>query len=320
MDELLKYIPEPKPALELPPPKWWHRTYRVVLLFIVALAAMFAGIYMLFLSAPESFPEGTIFQVPQGQTLSGLAHALEEKGVVRSEFLAKAFIKLFAPRRGPAAGDYEMHGKQSLVRIAFRMANGSYDLALERVTVPEGLTNAEIAGLFAKNRKFYAFDTAEFLKLAQSHQGYLFPDTYLFLPNVTADEAVKVMLETYDRRIESVKDEIAKSKRSEKDIILMAAIIEKEASMDKEEREMVSGILWKRLDEGMMLQVDADLDTYKQRGLSKAPIANPGIATILAAAQPKASPFYFYLHGRDGKIRYAVSLEQHVLNTQLYLR
>ena len=105
---------------------------------------------------------------------------------------------------------------------------------------------------------------------------------------------------------------------------------------------MVSGILWKRFDEGMGLGVDAairyildkptavltrvDLEVdspynlRKYRGLPPGPIANPGIRSIEAALRPQASDYYYYLHGTDGVIRYAVTNDEHNENKARYLR
>ncbi len=121
----------------------------------------------------------------------------------------------------------------------------------------------------------------------------------------------------------------------------MASLIEKEAAGDSE-RGTISGILWKRLDEGIVLGVDAavryavqkeprepltraDLESdspYNIRvraGLTPGPIANPGLASIEAALKPQASPYYYYLHGTDGQIRYATTNEEHNVNKAKYL-
>ena len=118
----------------------------------------------------------------------------------------------------------------------------------------------------------------------------------------------------------------------------MASIIEKEATGDLNEQKKVSGILWKRLDEGKLLQVDApfqyihgevnaaDLrkdgpyNTYTRLGLTPTPIGNPGLSAIDAAINPVTSPHYFYLHGKDGQIHYGNTYNDHVNNINRYLR
>ena len=120
----------------------------------------------------------------------------------------------------------------------------------------------------------------------------------------------------------------------------MASILEKEARK-REDREIISGILWKRIEIGMALQVDApfvyyngkgtynlttkDLktdspyNTYTRKGLPVGPIGNPGIDSILAAIYPKSSPYLFYLSDRDGNIYYSANFEKHKKNKILYI-
>ena len=105
----------------------------------------------------------------------------------------------------------------------------------------------------------------------------------------------------------------------------MASILEKEAFGDID-RDVISGILWKRLQKGMPLQVDASnmfdnpFDTYKNKGLPPAPINNPGVKAIEAALSPKDSPYLYYLHDKTGKVHYAISFAEHKKNIAAYLR
>jgi UPF0755 protein len=115
----------------------------------------------------------------------------------------------------------------------------------------------------------------------------------------------------------------------------MASIIEREARKS-ETRRIISDILWRRIELGMPLQVDAvfgyilgksgyapnfeDLkiispyNTYLNRGLPPGPIANPGLDSILAAVEPKPNDWLYYLTGSDGKMYYAKTFEKHVAN------
>ena len=121
----------------------------------------------------------------------------------------------------------------------------------------------------------------------------------------------------------------------------MASILEEEAR-SFEDKQIVAGILWKRLDNDMALQVDApfvyllgkgsadltldDLktdspyNTYLYRGLTPTPISNPGLESLRAAVEPIASEHLFYLSDADGVMHYAEDFEQHKRNKELYLR
>ena len=115
----------------------------------------------------------------------------------------------------------------------------------------------------------------------------------------------------------------------------MASILEKEARK-LETRKVIAGILWKRIEIGMPLQVDAvfgyihatstysptfeDLEvdspynTYTNRGLPPGPIGNPGLESIRAALEPTKTPYLYYLTGKDGFMYYAKTFDQHVAN------
>jgi UPF0755 protein len=106
--------------------------------------------------------------------------------------------------------------------------------------------------------------------------------------------------------------------------------------------QTIAGILWKRIEMGMPLQVDATLEyerglgsaeltlddlrtdtpynTYTRKGLPPTPIANPGSVALSAALNPTASPYLFYLTGDDGTFHYAKDFEEHKRNKERYIR
>jgi UPF0755 protein len=172
-------------------------------------------------------------------------------------------------------------------------------------------------------------------------EGYLFPDTYYFPLDVSGEEVVRIMHENFEKKIAPYLKEIEKSGKSLKDIIIMASLIEKEVKT-KEEKELVSGILWKRLKAGIPLQVDATItyitgkkttkipledlkidspyNTYKYKGLPPAPICNPGLESILAALYPKESDYWYYLSKPDGKTLFFKDYEEFIVAKAKYLK
>ncbi len=365
MDEPLNYIPEsPDPIpprvsdsvapampaeaerhLELPAPKWWHRlpsslSPRRVIVAGLALFALALASFGFAASAPGGFPVGEVFVVEKGETLSGAARGLDAQEIIRSPFLFKAFLTFFAGSKGLAAGDYYLPEKQGVIGIAWRLSRGQYGLENVRVTIPEGLNVEEIAVRLGET--FNTFDADEFLRIASPYEGYLFPDTYLFLPNVAPEQVLKAMTDNYQRRIVALESEIKAFGKPIKDVITMASIIEDEARTE-ESRRMIAGILWKRLSIDMPLQVDAafakvngksassdltldDLkienpyNTYVNRGLPPGPISNPGLDSIRATVTPVASQYFYYLTDNDGVMRYAATHDGHVANKERYLR
>ena len=107
--------------------------------------------------------------------------------------------------------------------------------------------------------------------------------------------------------------------RTERDIITMASIIERESKGDAD-REIISGILWKRIKLDIPLQVDVAPETYKTKGLPKNPIANPGMESIKAAIYPQSSMYLYYLHDKNGGIHYAKIFAEHRQNILKYLK
>ena len=123
--------------------------------------------------------------------------------------------------------------------------------------------------------------------------------------------------------------------------MIMASIIEREVQSDKD-MGVVSGVLWKRFDEGMGLDVDATVryalekwdepltvqdlaiespyNTRKWRGLPPGPISNPGLRAIQAAVQPEKSPYYYYLSAPTGETIFSKNLSEHNTNKYKYLR
>ena len=122
----------------------------------------------------------------------------------------------------------------------------------------------------------------------------------------------------FEKKILPIRPKIISSGKTEKEIIIMASVIEREAKGDAD-RGFISGILWRRLQIGIPLQVDAAPETYKTKGLPENPIGNPGLEAINSAIYPEKSNYLYYLHDKDGNIHYARTFEEHKVNKLKYL-
>ncbi|MFA6536011.1 MAG: endolytic transglycosylase MltG [Candidatus Paceibacterota bacterium] len=313
------------------------KSRRRIMAFGVALIIGFVA--ATWWQAPANFPKSTLIAVSKGQGLSSIAKTLKAAHIIRSEFWFKGLVVISGGSRGAQAGDYNFDIPQNIFVVADRIARGVYNLKQIKVTIPEGLSNLEVAKIFSVNLP--RFNSKEFLNLAKSKEGYLFPDTYWFLPNVSGAEIISAMSDNFDKQIISITDQIQKFGKPLNDVIIMASIIEEEARI-METRQTIAGILWKRLKEGMLLQVDApfsyingqalpkvyldDLkidspyNTYLYKGLPPGPIANPGLDAIKATINPVATKYYYYLTDKDGVMHYAVTHDEHVANKNLYLK
>jgi len=308
------------------------------ILFLLIILILFSGLLLLGLTnAPNSFPTSTTIRIDKGKGLSQTAQVLQQEGYIRSEFLFKVFVVLSGRAHTIIAGDYYFDRGEGGFAIARRLTEGDYKLVEIKVTIPEGLTVFQIADVLKS--KFSLFNPEDFV--ANAREGYLFPDTYFFFPNVNSTDVISKMTNNFNIKLAPYEVEIASSTRSLDDIIIMASIVEEEAQADTD-RPIVAGILWNRLSIDMLLQVDAtfsyvngkntytltraDLkddspyNTYLYKGLPPTPIANPGIKSIEAALRPAETKYLYFLSDLSGKMYYAKDFEGHQINREKYLR
>jgi UPF0755 protein len=309
----------------------------------VALTAFFIAFIFSFLLfqlfvVPQKFPIGTVVEIKSGKSLQSITIELHTKNIIRSEFLFRSLVILFGGEKRVIAGDYLLERKQGTFALAKRLVRGQFEINTIKITIPEGWNIFQIADYLNKN--LLQFDKRGFIGLAQKKEGYLFPDTYFVSESVNPAELIKMMEDNFVKKIESVQEQINKSNLKIKDIIIMASILEGEAL--PEDRAVVAGILWKRLEIGMPLQVDStfkyingkntyeltveDLkidslyNTYKYKGLPPGPISNPGLEAIISAVNPTKTKYLYFLTEKDGTIHYAKTFEEHKKNRELYLQ
>ena len=304
------------------------------ILLIVAILFFF---FNFIICAPKNFPVDSIIVIEKGETLSSTTALLKEKGVIKSEFLFKSFSYIFGGGK-IMAGDYYFTDYQNILKIVFRFKNGEYNLTPIKVLITEGSNTKEMAEILAK--KLPSFDKKLFLEISSIKEGYLFPDTYLFLPDQKVEDIVSVMENTFTKRLESIKIKITAFNKPLSDIIKMASILEGEARTT-ETRRIIAGILWKRILLGMPLQVDASFkyingkdsfnlttedlkidspyNSYIHKGLPPTPISNPGLDSIISAVTPIKTSYLYFLSDKDGNMHYSATYEEHLANKEKYL-
>ncbi|MGB3921941.1 MAG: endolytic transglycosylase MltG [Minisyncoccia bacterium] len=311
-------------------PKNWR-------IHLAALGAVLFLILVFALSAPRGFPEKSLIVVKEGTDLFALSRELSEARVIRSPFWFRALAILMGGERDMKAGEYFMDRPQSSLRIAWRILYGRHGIETIKLTVPEGFTIEKISNLF--DGRFGYFNKKDFKELAQ--EGFMFPDTYFVPITATASSTVKMFSDNFERRLEPLLAEIAQSGRTLDEIIKMASILEGEAK-SSEDMRIVSGILWKRLDNDIALQVDTSFayingkttkeltaedlkikspyNSYLYRGLPPTPISNPGLESIRAALSPTTTPYLYFLTGDDGAMYYSRTFDEHVEKKRRLIR
>ncbi|KKQ83200.1 MAG: Aminodeoxychorismate lyase [Parcubacteria group bacterium GW2011_GWB1_38_8] len=289
-----------------------------------------------YITPPFSFPSGSIITIPEGVGLYVLTEKLQEDNVIRSPFWFRLAAIVLGGERDMKAGQYYMSRPQNTFLIAWRVFHGHNDIETVKLTIPEGFTVAKISNLF--DDRFPFFDHDSFKSLAP--EGYLFPDTYFIPVTVTASSTIKLLNNNFVRKVSEVINNSNLSGKTPEEIIIMASLIEGEAR-SQIDREIVSGILWRRVELGLPLQVDASFayvngkttkdltlddlkidslfNTYLYKGLPPRPISNPGLESIKAAINPTSTPYLYFLTGDDGTMHYSEDFDDHVAKKFKYI-
>ncbi len=295
------------------------------------------------------------FVITKGTNAEKVGQDLYAKGFIRNAFAFKLYVQLTDKTSKVQAGQFKLSPSYSMAQIVDSLSKGPVELW---VTIPEGLRREEvvekvIAALEMQGEKADTFRT-EFLSQTKDSEGMLFPDTYLFARDASAQKVVSTLKNTFDKRIDAQKTDIAKSGYSEKQVVTLASLVEKESKgKDPDERATIAGILYNRLKKGLPLQVDATVQyalatvacskspenckdwwptvlradyeykhpysTYTNAGLPPGPIANPGLNSLKAAIYPKDTDFFYYIHEENGTVHYAKTLAEHNENVRVYL-
>ncbi len=301
---------------------------------IFVLGAMLFRVH--FFTPPDFFPTHVIYTVEKGQSVSEVAESLAEKKIIRSPFLFKSIVTFLDHSGGIKAGDYFFAEPCNVYVLAKRFTKAEYGIVPTKITVPEGYNVFQIAELLKKHLN--KFNSEQFIVSAK--EGYLFPDTYLFPLNSTAGDVISIMEKNFNVKTKDLTEDIKMSGKSLDDIVNMASILEEEARTT-ETRQIISGILWKRIEIGMPLQVDVtfqyvngknsyelsaeDLkidspyNTYQNVGLPPTAISNPGYDSIVAALKPTSTPYLYFLSSKAGVMYYAKDFQGHKKNRELYL-
>jgi len=287
--------------------------------------------------------------IHQGDKVSDIADELEEKSVINSSWAFNWYARIHDLDTNIISGRFLLNPSMTVPEILSKISTPSESEAI--LTIQEGLTIKDIdkklldMGLIKEGdfitaaKNFKDYDSYKFLpkktntdsSLTALLEGYIFPDTYFLEPvNFDPNDLIYKALNNFSKKTKDLK--------ITNDVIIMASIIEKEIRTEND-RPIVAGVLWKRLNSSWKLDADATLlytkadnkittadlnsdspyNTRKFKGLPPTPICNPSIESIKASLNPIQSDYWFYLTAKDGTVIYAKTNEEHNTNKTKYL-
>lgn len=316
------------------------RKFFVVIILVLVL---FIGISLWWRNglSPVNLHDKTqkFFVIPKGTAIRTVGNELKAQGLIRDPVVFFLYIKQNNLDHDIQAGSYKLSPSMDLAKIMDTLGHGTIDVW---VTIPEGLRAEEVAELLRENIPSYKESWVQSLR---NDEGYLFPDTYLIPKDAEINSIISILENNFYQKINTIG--LTKETPGLKSIITKASLIERETKFS-DDRPYVASVIQNRLADGMALQLDATVqyvtgyspstkkwwnpptqadlrvpspyNTYLNVGLPPAPICNPGLSTIQAAASPAATNYVYYVNDSTGKLHFAKSLSEHNKNIQKYLQ
>lgn len=328
---------------------------------IIIILATLAGSFFYFTNrmiySQGKAIEKKVFILEKGDNALEVGRKLKEEDLISNKFYFVVYLWKEKALHKLIADKYELNSQLTIPELSKILTGELAQNNTIKLTFPEGWTAAQMAERISAN----GLPGGEFLTLAKkspkemtanfdflmdkkegaSLEGYLFPDTYLFAKDVTAQEIILKMLKNFDSKLnDQLRAEIKIQNKSIDEIVNMASIVQGEVRTITE-MNMVSGIFWNRLTAEQRLQSDATLEyalgtnkkqhslaetqidspynTYRVTGLPPTPVNNPGIEAILASVYPTRSDYFYFLSDpKTGATVFAKTFEEHVKNKEKY--
>lgn len=271
--------------------------------------------------------------------------------MIRDEYVPLIYMKFLRRHDSIKAGVYEFDGPASAAAVIEKIVRG--DAILRSITIREGLDRFAIARLFMSEGFGTAADWArattdiepirDIAPEATSLEGYLFPDTYKFSPGTPVSTIVAAMVANFRKHFAGEMAYITTGLTMHQTVTL-ASIVETEARLPQE-RPLVAAVYLNRLRLHMLLgadptviyalklahrwdgnihkadlQIDSPYNTYRRPGLPPGPIANPGLASLRAAAAPSKTDYLYFVAKHDGSHAFATNNAEHNRNVEIYQR
>lgn len=319
------------------------------IIFLIIIILLTISLKVVDLAQPVNLAndENILIAIKKGASAREIVDTLYIHNLIKSRLLFRAYIHLTDADQKLQAGYYYFTQSMDMFEILDQLKKGGN--AVFKVSIPEGLSVQEvIIRLAAKSdnevEEFeeiltgsgldYDFLPEDNPELIYRLEGFLYPNTYTIPVGYSARETIEVVLNSFE---DNVVEKIEKTEKNDKytlyEILTVASLIEEEARFD-EEKPIIASVIYNRLDQKMLLQIDAtvqyalevkkqklfysDLDikspfnTYLKKGLPPGPICNPGDKAIEAALNPEKTDYLFYFALENGEHIFTETYQEHI--------
>lgn len=337
----------------------------VVLVVILGISA-----YNFYTSSIEPLDpnnnEEILVEIPSGASPTDIAHILEESNIINSASVFNIYTRL-NDEEGFMAGYYVFAPSMDMEEIITSLQQGGSDVPPDaaKITIPEGYSINQIATLIEENTDY---SSEEVMKVIQSEaflsemleqfpelltssfeaedvryvlEGYLYPATYQFPEEITLEEMLRTMIEKMDEVVSPYYAEIEEQDRTVHEILTIASLVEREG-ITYEDRTIMVGVFYNRIEENMPLQtdvsilyaledhkeivtyqdleVDSPYNLYQNTGMGPGPFNSPSKDSISAAVHPADTDYLYFLADIDTKeVYFAETYEQHLEYQEQYV-
>ena len=318
-------------------------------------------------------------QIPEGSNSQEIGSILEKSGLIKHGLLFTAYVK-YKNYSDLKSGYYNLQKSMSTEDLIKALQKGGtpepQEVVYANLTIPEGFTLEQIAQTVAQlqgefkepltaeafmakvqDENFIAQEVAKYPKLLESLpakdsgvryrlEGYLFPATYTIKESTTIESLIDEMLATMDKNLSPHYATIKEKNLTVNELLTIASLVEKEGAKT-EDRKLIAGVFYNRLNLGMPLQsniailyaegklgqkisladdvaidttIDSPYNVYKNIGLMPGPVDSPSLDAIESSInQTKSDNLFFVANVQDGKVYFAATKEEHDKNVEEHI-
>ena len=294
--------------------------------------------------------------IEEGSSTAAIASSLKDRNLIKNEYVFRDHCQRMEYDVQFKYGEFMLSRSMSVDEIADVLIQGTVLASTKKFTIPEGYNITQVAHSLAEQD---IVSEAEFYEVVRNGQfdyaflegcpegderleGFLYPETYEVFTDATAYDVVSKMLAQFDALFKD--DYYSKAQEmgmSIRDIVTMGSIVERE-SVKAEERKVMAGVFYNRLEQDMKLescatiqfilgepkefltnedtQIESPYNTYLYEGLPPGPICNPRMASIEAALYPDENDYIFFVLSADldGSHKFSTDYNEFLRNKDEY--